>query len=101
MRKLTLASGRSDVLPQIFIEKYKILFIIIKSQFEIAKAFSCRMPPIMYGSTIYMFESIRIFKLLRQSIRQNSRIELRGYITHKLYFKYLYSINVAQISFRD
>lgn len=67
MKKLTLASAGSDILSQIFIEKLNILFIAIKSQFEIAKTFhqSWMVP-------LYIFESIRIFKLLRQSRRQRT-----------------------------
>lgn len=50
MKKLTLASAGSDILPQIFIEKLNILFIAIKSQFEIAKTFhqSCMVPLYIY-----------------------------------------------------
>lgn len=58
MKKLISVAVGSDVLPQIFIEKYKILFITIKSQFEIAKAFpvechqSCKVPPYICLKTL-------------------------------------------------
>lgn len=41
-----------------------------------AKALSRRMSSIMHGSIIYMFESIRIFKVLRQSLRRQTTAEL-------------------------
>lgn len=59
------------------------------------------MSPIMYGCTMYVFEIIRIFKLLTQSIGENSRTELQGCIAHKLYLKSHYSINVVEISLQD